>query len=139
LLRRSLAIREKMLGPNHPEVGNALNNLAGFYSTVGRYAEAEPLAKRALASPKDSGPGPSDRGHAAQQPALLYADLGRYAEAEPLAKRSLAVRQRRSARATRMWARRSTRLPAQQEPRPVCRSRGALQERHLRLRDGARP
>ena len=49
LYKRALAIREKALGPDHPDVAKALNNLAVLYQKQGRYAEAEPLYKRALA------------------------------------------------------------------------------------------
>ena len=49
LAQRALAIREKALGPDHPDVALALNNLAELYRNQGRYAEAEPLYKRALA------------------------------------------------------------------------------------------
>jgi len=48
LIKRSLAIAEKTLGPNHPNVAANLNNLAINYSMRGMYAEAEPLYKRAL-------------------------------------------------------------------------------------------
>ncbi len=44
-----LALREKTLGPDHPDVAQSLNNLAFLYEDQGRYAEAEPLYKRALA------------------------------------------------------------------------------------------
>ena len=47
--KRDLAIREKALGPDHPDVAQSLNNLAELYSAQGRYADAEPLYKRALA------------------------------------------------------------------------------------------
>ena len=40
---------EKSLGPNHPDVARSLNNLAQLYRDQGRYADAEPLYKRALA------------------------------------------------------------------------------------------
>jgi CHAT domain-containing protein len=40
---------EKALGPEHPDVATALNNLAGLYRAQGRYAEAEPAYKRSLA------------------------------------------------------------------------------------------
>ena len=40
---------EKALGPNHPNVAFSLNNLAALYASQGRYADAEPLLKRALA------------------------------------------------------------------------------------------
>ena len=47
--KRSLAIREKALGPDHPDVARSLNNLAELYDDQGRYADAEPLYKRSLA------------------------------------------------------------------------------------------
>src|SRR2546422_7420029 len=49
LYRRSLAIREKALGPDHPHVAVSLNNLAAPYVTQGKYSEAEPLYRRSLA------------------------------------------------------------------------------------------
>src|SRR5262249_33933148 len=42
-------IMEKALGPEHPEVGTFLNNLAALYRDQGRDAEAEPLYKRSIA------------------------------------------------------------------------------------------
>jgi DNA-binding NarL/FixJ family response regulator len=48
LLERALAIRERVLGPEHPETGETLNNLARLYLQQGRYTEAEPLFQRAL-------------------------------------------------------------------------------------------
>ena len=44
-----MAINEKALGPDHPDVARSLNNLAALYETQGRYADAEPLYKRSLA------------------------------------------------------------------------------------------
>ncbi len=49
LYKRSLAIWEKALGPEHPDVATSLNNLAGLYQAQGKYAEGEPLYKRSLA------------------------------------------------------------------------------------------
>ena len=49
LHKRALAIREKALGPEHPDVAVSLNNLAVVYRAQAKYAEAEPLHKRALA------------------------------------------------------------------------------------------
>ena len=49
LYHRSLAILEKALGPEHPDVATSLNSLAALYDTQGKYAEAEPLYQRALA------------------------------------------------------------------------------------------
>jgi tetratricopeptide (TPR) repeat protein len=50
LYKRALAIRERALGPDHPDVAQSLNHLADLYSAQGRHAEAEPLYKRAQAS-----------------------------------------------------------------------------------------
>ena len=46
LYKRSLAIYEKALGPDHPDVARSLNDLALLYAKQGRYADAEPLYKR---------------------------------------------------------------------------------------------
>ena len=49
LYRRSLAIREKALGADHPDAAQSLNNLAALYKAQGKYGDAEPLHRRALA------------------------------------------------------------------------------------------
>jgi tetratricopeptide (TPR) repeat protein len=49
LAQQALAIRERTLGPNHPDVATSLTNLALLYASQRRYAEAEPLYRRALA------------------------------------------------------------------------------------------
>jgi tetratricopeptide (TPR) repeat protein len=49
LAQQALAIREKALGPDHPDVAKSLNSLALLYAKQGRYADAEPLYKRSLA------------------------------------------------------------------------------------------
>lgn len=46
--KRSIEVYEKALGPDHPEVADALDALAFLYS-MGRLADNEPLYKRALA------------------------------------------------------------------------------------------
>jgi tetratricopeptide (TPR) repeat protein len=45
LAQHALAIREKALGLDHPDVATSLNSLAFLYSKQGRYAAAEPLYK----------------------------------------------------------------------------------------------
>jgi tetratricopeptide (TPR) repeat protein len=95
LARRALAIREKALGPDHPAVGGALNNVAELYRAQGRYAEAEPLYKRtASIFEKALGADHPDVGTSLNNLAELYRAQGRYAEAEPLYKRSLAIREK---------------------------------------------
>ena len=49
IAQRALALREKALGPDHPDVATTLHNLAALYYNQGRYADAEPLYKRSLA------------------------------------------------------------------------------------------
>ena len=47
LYKRALAIDEKALGPDHPDVAVSLNNLAALYRAMNRDDEAEPLEQRA--------------------------------------------------------------------------------------------
>lgn len=49
LLRRSLAINERVHGPKHSDVGVSLNDLAGLYLKQGRSVEAKTLIERGLA------------------------------------------------------------------------------------------
>ena len=69
LYQRALAIREKALGPEHPDVARASTTWRLLYDTQGQYAKAEPLYQRALAiREKALGPGAPRRGHEPQQP-----------------------------------------------------------------------
>ena len=45
----NLLIDLRVPGREHPDVATSLNNLALLYRAQGRFAEAEPLNKRALA------------------------------------------------------------------------------------------
>jgi CHAT domain-containing protein/tetratricopeptide (TPR) repeat protein len=95
LYKRSLAIREKALGPDHPDVAASLNNLALLYDQQGRSVDAEPLYKKALAIwEKTLGPDHPDVATSLNNLALLYDAQGRYAEAEPLYRRSLVIREK---------------------------------------------
>ena len=94
LYKRALAIREKALGANHPDVGQTLNNLALVYRAQGKYSEAEGLYKRALAiREKALGANHPDVGQTLNNLASVYRDQGKYAEAEGLFKRALAIRE----------------------------------------------
>ena len=47
--KQALAIQEKVLGPEHPDLASlSLNDLAAVYTRMGRYADAEPLFLRSL-------------------------------------------------------------------------------------------
>jgi len=95
LYHRSLAIREKQLGPEHPDVANSLNNLAALLEAQGKYAEVEPLYRRSLAiNEKVYG---SDHPRVAlslNNLAALLQTQGKHTEAEPLYRRSLAIREK---------------------------------------------
>jgi CHAT domain-containing protein len=95
LYKRSLAIREKALGPDHPDVAASLNNLASLYIAHGRSPDAEPLLKRSLAiKEKVLGPDHKDVAVSLYNLAILYGAEGRYAGAEALLKQSLVIRER---------------------------------------------
>jgi tetratricopeptide (TPR) repeat protein len=46
--REALAIRERSLGGDHPDVAASLNALAEFLASQFRFQEAEPLLRRGL-------------------------------------------------------------------------------------------
>ena len=95
LYERALAIKEKVLGPEHPDVALSLNNLASLHRDQGRYAVAEPLNERALKIWENAlGPGHPDLASGLENLASLYSDQGRYAKAKPLFERALAIREK---------------------------------------------
>jgi tetratricopeptide (TPR) repeat protein len=72
LIKRSLAIRQKLLNPDHPDVAGSLNNLAALCRAEGRFADAEPLYKRSLTiREKVLGPNHLDVAHSLNNLALL--------------------------------------------------------------------
>ncbi|MFH0341757.1 MAG: tetratricopeptide repeat protein [Chromatiales bacterium] len=91
-LEKALAIREKALGPNHPDVALSLNNLADLDRAQGQYGKAEPLYQRALALwEKALGPEHPDVAISLNNLAALYYDQGEYRKAELLYQRSVAI------------------------------------------------
>ncbi|QIR41386.1 tetratricopeptide repeat protein [Tolypothrix sp. PCC 7910] len=92
LAERALAIREKVLGKEHPNVAQSLNNLAELYRVQGSYAKAEPLYLRSLAIlEKVLGKEHPNVAQSLNNLAELYRVQGSYAKAEPLYLRSLAI------------------------------------------------
>ena len=86
---------QKALGLDHPNVGTVLNNLAALYNSQGRFADAEPLYKRALSSYKKAlGLDHPKVGTALSNLAEFYRGQGRFADAEPLFKRALSIREK---------------------------------------------
>ncbi len=84
---------EKALGPDHSDVATSLNNLAVLYDAQGRYAEAEPLYKRALAIlEKALGPEHPYVAQGLENYAVLLRGTGRSAEADRLDARAKEIR-----------------------------------------------
>ena len=72
----------------------SLNNLAGLFSSLGRYDETLPLLQRALAIREAVlRPTHPDMASSLNNLALLLKALGRYDEALPLLQRALAIRE----------------------------------------------
>ena len=95
LCMRALAIREKVLGPDHPDTARSLNNLAKVYEYQGHYKQAEPLYKRALGiHEKALGPNHPDTATSLGNLASVYDSLGQYEDAELLSKRALDIREK---------------------------------------------
>ncbi|CAN0079365.1 unnamed protein product, partial [Hapterophycus canaliculatus] len=112
LLERSLAIWDKMLGPDHPHVAMALNNLAQvlqsqvrvdpllyttplaithLLATQGNYEEAKPLLERSLTIREKVGPDDPDVAMALKNLAGLLRRQSKYAEAGALYERATGI------------------------------------------------
>ena len=82
-------VREKALGPDHPDVAASLNNLAALYRSLDDYAKAEPLYKRSLAIyEKALGPDHPDVATSLNNLAALYAALNNFQKAHDLHKKA---------------------------------------------------
>lgn len=94
-LKHALAIREKVLGPDHPDVATSLNILAVSYHAQRQYAEAQPRYERALAiQEKVLGPDHPDVALILSNLALIYYAQRQYAEAESLLTRARAIEEK---------------------------------------------
>lgn len=95
LLRKALSRAERTLGPEHPDLAVALNDLAVCYKYLARFLEAGPLYQRALRI--------TERAHGPDHPdvATIYHNLGGLehaagngARGEPFARASVRIRTR---------------------------------------------
>jgi serine/threonine protein kinase/Flp pilus assembly protein TadD len=94
-LRRSLAIRERALPPDHPDLALTLNNLGAVYWTEGNYHSAEQMYLRAQAIyQKILPPEHIQIAKILNNLGETYWAEGKLAEAEPLFRRSLAIKQK---------------------------------------------
>jgi non-specific serine/threonine protein kinase/serine/threonine-protein kinase len=92
LLREALAIRERVLGPEHIATLNSLNNLAELLVDEGQYPEAERLVRQTLAT-RIHILGADNTATLASEATLakILNREGRYVEAEQTARGDLAI------------------------------------------------
>jgi class 3 adenylate cyclase/tetratricopeptide (TPR) repeat protein len=92
LQARALAIREKVLGPDHPDVSDSLINLGIAVAEQGRHDESVELFECALKIREEAfGPDSTPVAGALLNLAHGYAERGRFTESEMLNKRALAI------------------------------------------------
>ncbi len=97
-LKRSLAIREKTLGPQHPETARILGDLSLLYFYEKNPAAAEEFALRALpVEEKAFGLDSLSITTTLNRLGISERDLGKFKEAEVNLKRALEIRERRHA------------------------------------------
>jgi serine/threonine-protein kinase len=89
---RGRALYEQVVGPDHPRVGIALNNLANAVTAQERFDEAQRLYERSLAI-REKAFGPDHPGVAAALTNLgnLLIQQGQHEEALPYVRRALAI------------------------------------------------
>lgn len=94
ILKQALLIRERALGPEHPDTATSLNNLAMLYEKQGKHREALPILERALViCEKALGPEHPDTIIGVNNLAIALISQGSYQAAAPLLKRALALRE----------------------------------------------
>ncbi len=95
LYERSMAIREKAVGPEHSDLVGTLNGLADLYRAQGKFAEAEPLYRRSLAVwERVLGREHPHVATSLEKYALLLRSMNREAEAAAMEARAKAIRAR---------------------------------------------
>jgi tetratricopeptide (TPR) repeat protein/transcriptional regulator with XRE-family HTH domain len=92
---RALAIRERVLGPDHPDTALSLNNVGWLLRDQGELTAARPHLERALAiRERVLGPDHPDTAEGLCNLAGLLQTQGELAAARPLFERALAIRER---------------------------------------------
>lgn len=90
----AVAMREKILGSDHPHVATTLCNLAALYANQGKYREADSFWKRGLAIGEKTLGSDHLVARSLNGLAILYRKQGKYAQAESLYERALAIREK---------------------------------------------
>ena len=92
LCQRALAIREKELGPDHPDVVDSLSTLAWIYDGLGKYHDALATAQHCITiGEKTLGPDHPLISDALSVLGQIQSDLGNYSEASLAFQRALAI------------------------------------------------
>ena len=92
LYQGALQIRQKLLGTEHLDTAQSLNNLGGLYEDMDEYAKAEPLYQEALQiRQKVLGPEHPDTAQSLDNLAVLEFDLGRIDQAAAFARQASAA------------------------------------------------
>jgi serine/threonine protein kinase/TPR repeat protein len=95
MLRGSLVLRKKLLGDEHPEVANSLNDLAEVFYRQSKWADAAALNRDALAMQKRLLGNEHVRiAQSLDNLAKALRQQGEFAEAEPLCREALAMRRK---------------------------------------------
>jgi serine/threonine protein kinase/tetratricopeptide (TPR) repeat protein len=94
-LQEAFEIRKRLLGDDHSDTLESLNDLAFLYMRLGRYAEAEPIFFKSLATRERLlGRDHPDTLTSMNNLAWVYLNQTRYVEAEPLLLEVLEIRRR---------------------------------------------
>jgi serine/threonine-protein kinase len=92
---RVLAIKEKVLGPEHPDVSATLNNLANTLHQMGAYSQATAAYERALSiSEKALGPEHPDVAYLIYNMGSTLDAMGAWPRSRSLLERALSIRER---------------------------------------------
>ena len=95
LCKKSLNIREKILGEKHLDTASSYNALAKLYQAQGHYAQALPLYKKALVIREEIlGVEHLDTASSYNNLAIFYQSQADYAQALPLYQKALAIREK---------------------------------------------
>ncbi|HZR42752.1 MAG TPA: tetratricopeptide repeat protein, partial [Ktedonobacteraceae bacterium] len=94
LLKRVLHIRERLLGPQHPKVADALCALGMLYRLKGQFEPARSLFERALQMWEQiGGPRHTQVGYTLHGLGLIYWQQGQYQQAQDAFERALSILQ----------------------------------------------
>ena len=94
LHRQTLAIRQQVLGSDHPTVAESLNTLGVLSRIQGDYEQAEGFHQQALAIREETlGPHHLATAISLNNLGVLYRAQGKYEQAEPLLQQTLSIRE----------------------------------------------